>query len=414
MRFSLILQWIERFKQVAIKEKLFSYILFRPKGRKSTHIHDEYGLEKLRAASSANDIYLDGNADDLARELQKMEEEFKVYKYQSRFQIPFSISANRGYLVEHYFLKSLTKTKFYTKDQHKASAFVLPATPYMYYMLVQIWWKLLQVLRIKPNPKTDGEFEFNQKRKLEEWFLKKAIARAVDSAYFEQGKRHVYFSSKLGTEFLEKVNNDLFQHAHLVVNSADAKRGFFNPQKDVSSVCMKDYKIPKYAADINAFDIPFDRRKYFGYYAGMIYGQRGWVHEKRTEECLWLDHHVPFAQYLTYYSQSKYYFHFPGSSEWSPRLFEGMWFGAVPVVVYEQYTLPFSDLLDWTKFAVLVPMDKIQQTYDILKSITPQEWEDKRFHLKAALKHFVYHKKPVPGDAFYMTMYSVYQRILKS
>ena len=382
--------------------------MFRPKGRKPDEKVDEYGLIKFGADRPDVDIYCEGYT-KLEKEIASMMKNFRIYKYSSLLEIPFVISFNRGYLVESYFLKVIGKSPLVVDKPDQANAFVIPATPLMYYSLVQQIWNLWGLIR--PSIDVNSEEIILKRRKWEGKLLLEALKKPLKSPYFQEGQNHVYFSSKLGTEFIEQVNEPIFKNGVLVVNSADAKRGYFNPQKDVSSVCMKDYKIPKYAYDIAAFDRSYEEREYYTYYAGMIYGQRGWVHEKRTENCLWIDRHVPFGEYLANYSRSKFYFHFPGSSEWSPRLFEGMWFGAVPVVLYDQYTLPFSDVLDWSKFAVLIHMDQIQETYAILEQITREEWQDKRAHLKVALKHFAYHKKPVFGDAFYMTMYSIYKRI---
>ncbi len=398
---------------MAIKEQFLSYFLFNPKGRKSDIHADEYGLEKLKAVDSNQEIYYGTKVSAIRDELSRIEREFRIYKYRSVYQIPITVSFNRGYKVENYFLREIVRSTFNTKSIKKAQAFLVPATPYMYYTLVQIWWKILQFFGVQKRNSKDTDYDFSEKRKLEEKLLIAALKNVIKSDSFKQNKgaNHIYFSSILGTEFIEHVNRDLFSNGILAVNSADKRGGHFNFQKDVSTVCMQDYKIPKFAYDIGAFDEPYQSRKFYTYYAGMFYGHRRYMFKYKTEDCYWIDGHIGFENYLRNYANAKFYFHFPGRYEWSPRLFEGMYFGAVPVILYDNYSLPFSDFIDWDKFSIRIHMDQMDDTYEILKGVTEEKWNEKRRHLRAVLKHFCYHKTPIFGDAFYMTIYSIYRRL---
>ena len=87
-----------------------------------------------------------------------------------------------------------------------------------------------------------------------------------------------------------------------------------------------------------------------------------------------------------------------------------MFLGAIPVILYQKYILPFSDILDWSSFAILVPESEWENVFDILSQIDEKRYNYLQNNLKSAIKHFCYHKKPIPGDAFYMTMLSIYIR----
>ena len=62
------------------------------------------------------------------------------------------------------------------------------------------------------------------------------------------------------------------------------------------------------------------------------------------------------------------------------RLYESLQLGVVPVYISDRFWLPFTNQLDWERFAVLVPEHKIEQIPEILRSISDQ----RRAEMKAA------------------------------
>merc|ERR1712232_957761 len=55
-----------------------------------------------------------------------------------------------------------------------------------------------------------------------------------------------------------------------------------------------------------------------------------------------------------------------GTRVWSPRLFENIWFGCIPVIIADNYYLPGECLLDWRQFAIFIGEKDANRTGEIL------------------------------------------------
>ena len=58
-----------------------------------------------------------------------------------------------------------------------------------------------------------------------------------------------------------------------------------------------------------------------------------------------------------------------GHSIFSPRLLEVLAAGAIPVIVADEWVLPYSDVIDWEAVAVQVPYRRWNETVEILRGI---------------------------------------------
>lgn len=72
-------------------------------------------------------------------------------------------------------------------------------------------------------------------------------------------------------------------------------------------------------------------------------------------------------------SQSRFSLAPRGYGKSSFRMYEALRLGSVPVYVYDEPWLPYTELLDWTKMAVLVHVADIPTMYERLHSITDAE-----------------------------------------
>jgi len=59
-----------------------------------------------------------------------------------------------------------------------------------------------------------------------------------------------------------------------------------------------------------------------------------------------------------------------GYGKSSFRLYESLQIGAIPVYIHKDSWIPFTDELDWSEFAVLIPDENIMQLNTILSAIT--------------------------------------------
>ncbi|KAH0853261.1 hypothetical protein HID58_093384 [Brassica napus] len=101
----------------------------------------------------------------------------------------------------------------------------------------------------------------------------------------------------------------------------------------------------------------------------------------------------------------------PGGSQVnSARITDSIHYGCVPVILSDYYDLPFSDILDWRKFAVVLRERDVYDLKQILKNITQSEFVSLHNNLVKVQKHFQWNTPPVKFDAFHMIMYELWLR----
>ncbi|KAJ6377889.1 hypothetical protein OIU78_028169 [Salix suchowensis] len=79
-------------------------------------------------------------------------------------------------------------------------------------------------------------------------------------------------------------------------------------------------------------------------------------------------------------------------------------------ILSDYYDLPFSDVLDWNTFSVIVKEDDVSHLKRILKGIPETKFEKMRENVLKVQKHFQWNSVQVKYDAFHMVMYELWMR----
>lgn len=79
--------------------------------------------------------------------------------------------------------------------------------------------------------------------------------------------------------------------------------------------------------------------------------------------------------FLDVTSKSKFTLAPRGFGKTSFRLYEALKLGSIPVYVYDEPWLPYTELIDWNKFVVLAHINELPSLYARLKQITDTEYQ---------------------------------------
>lgn len=96
----------------------------------------------------------------------------------------------------------------------------------------------------------------------------------------------------------------------------------------------------------------------------------------------------------------------------SPRIVEAIYAECVPVIISQNYVLPFSDVLDWDAFSVKISVSEIPRIKEILMGIPHEEYVRMQERVKQVQRHFVVNNPPKRYDVFHMILHSIWLRRL--
>lgn len=110
------------------------------------------------------------------------------------------------------------------------------------------------------------------------------------------------------------------------------------------------------------------------------------------------------------FRNSKYCLHVKGYEVNTARISDAIHFGCVPVIISNHYDLPFANVLDWSKFSVIVNHNDIPHLKAVLLSISEKMYASFHANLHQVRKHFRWHASPKDYDTFLMTVYQLWLR----
>ncbi|XP_059284190.1 probable glycosyltransferase At3g07620 [Lycium ferocissimum] len=188
---------------------------------------------------------------------------------------------------------------------------------------------------------------------------------------------------------------------------------FFNPRKDVPLP-----EINLLTGNITGLisALPKSNKTILGFFAGRSHGRirpilfQLW--EEKDEDIRVYSKIPEQLSYVEMMKRSKFCLCPSGYEVASPRIVEAIYAECVPVLISQNYVLPFSDVLDWDKFSVQVSVSELPKLKDILLGISEERYEKLLEGVSQVQRHFVVNDPPKRYDVFHMIIHSIWLRRL--
>ncbi|KAL5559768.1 hypothetical protein UlMin_035979 [Ulmus minor] len=326
----------------------------------------------------------------------EMERRFKVYVYPDG-DVPMTHDGpcKNIYTSEGRFIHEMEHGtgRFRTKDAKRA---------HVYFMPFSVTWMVKYIY--KPNDLTP---------------LKQFVSdyvRLLSTKYpfwnRTHGADHFMLACHDFGPHVSKADPFLYNTSIRVLCNANTSEGF-NPQKDVSlpEIHLLTGEISPKLLSPQANNNP---RPHLAFFAGGLHGPIRPIllqHWRNKDKDMLVYEYLP--QNLDYYSlmlNSKFCICPSGFEVASPRIVEAIYAECVPVILSENYALPFSDVLKWEAFSITVEVSEIPRLKEILSSVPEEEYRKLKEGLKAVRKHFVFNQPAKRFDAFHMILHSIWLR----
>lgn len=202
------------------------------------------------------------------------------------------------------------------------------------------------------------------------------------------------------------IRNRLASSIHLTLLglAAKDKRNVFDPQKDLSIPPLRDYRIPQSLQQLHRER----ERAIFAYFRGTITDEfrysrglrqriRKYGEDDPVNYFVRLQHGDFYWHEL---SSARYALCPAGWSHWSPRLFDAILAGALPVLIADEWVPAFNGtFVNYDEFIVRVAEKDINNLTAILHAIPRQKEDAMRRNMRQYTKRFLYGHTPTDDDA---------------
>ncbi|KAJ7956750.1 Exostosin family protein [Quillaja saponaria] len=254
-------------------------------------------------------------------------------------------------------------------------------------------------------------------------YARDELIRTVTDYIYVVADRYPYWNRTKGADHflvschdwapdIANENPELYKNLIRVLCNANTSEGF-RPLRDASlpEINLMSFELgpPGLGQDPNT-------RSILGFFAG---GSHGSIRKMLLEHWKDKDEEIQVHEYLPknlnydkLMEQSKFCLCPSGYEVASPRVVEAIFAGCVPVIVSDFYSLPFSDVLDWSKFSIQIPSKRIPEIKKILKGISQAKYLKMQRRVMEIQRHFQVNRPAKPFDVFHMVLHSVWLRRL--
>ncbi|CAM8920051.1 unnamed protein product [Rhodiola kirilowii] len=332
------------------------------------------------------------------RSYLEMEKQFRIYIYREGEPPLFHNGPCKGiYSIEGNFINQLEiDARFLTDDPEKAHVFFLPFSVTAIVLFV-----------------FEGETH--------DWGpMKHTVADYVKVL----SEKHPYWNRSLGADHFMLACHDWgpelsFDVPNLYNNSI---RALCNANTSERFIPSKDVSIPEIHLETGSLEGLIggpspSKRDILAFFAGGA--DHGPIRPILLQHWENKDPDIQAHPYLpkniSYYDmirRSKFCLCPSGYEVASPRVVEALYTGCVPVLISSSYVPPFSDVLNWKAFSVIVSVEDIPNLKKILTSISTRRYIKMYQRGLQMRKHFVVNFPPKRYDVYHMILHSIWLRRL--
>ncbi|KAK4397755.1 putative glycosyltransferase [Sesamum angolense] len=353
------------------------------------------------SSSSGSDYVPQGpiyhNANAFYRSYTEMEKVFKIYVYEEGEAPIFHDGPCRSiYTTEGRFIHEMERGELYrTRDAEEAHVYFMP-------------FSVVAMVQYLYEP---GAIDMD------------AIGNTLADYVHTIAHNHPFWNRSLGADHFMLSCHDwgpytssyvplLFNNSIRVLCNANTSEGF-NPRKDATlpEINLKFGEITGLLGGP-----PPSERSILAFFAGGLHGDIRHIllnHWKEKDPDIRVYENLPpNVSYETMLKNSKFCLCPSGYEVASPRVVEAIYSECVPVLISDHYVPPFSDVLNWKKFSVVVGVEDIPNIKTILMGISEAKYLKMQMRVKQVQRHFVLNGTPKRFDLFHMIVHSVWLRRL--
>nr|GLL36361.1 probable glycosyltransferase At5g03795 isoform X2 [Ipomoea trifida] len=336
------------------------------------------------------------NASFFLRSYEEMEKTLKVYVYEDG-QPPVAHygPCKSTYAIEGNFIHAMDFSPFRTNDPDKAHLYFLPFS-------ITVLSKLVYEPSSHdwtPMKTTALDYVNSVARKYPFW------NRTLGADHF------MLSCHDWGPEISFAVPNLHNNSIRALCNANTSER--FDPKKDVS---IPEIFLPSGTMKGLLGGPSPSKRPVLVFYAGGLHGPVRPIllqHWENKDEDVQVHSYLPKGvSYNGMMRKSRFCICPSGYEVASPRMVEALYMGCVPVLIKSGYVAPFSDVLNWKAFAVIIPVEDIPNLKKILTGISQRQYIRMQRRGVKVRRHFEVNSPPKRFDVFHMILHSIWLRRL--